>query len=143
MWEARISYYYLAAVTHGIEKAVIIHMVKRRMTMKKKKVITLYRVSTKKQIERAGAANEASPKHDIPMQKQACESFINAKPDWEFYRELSEFGVSGYKVSARDRDAIQEIQQEALAGDLMYCWCLCLIDWEESTMKHLLLLSGS
>ena len=31
-------------------------------------------------------------------------------------RELSEKGVSGFKVSARDRDAIQEIQRDAVDG---------------------------
>jgi len=74
---------------------------------KKKKVLCLYRVSTLKQVDR--------DKDDIPMQSQACRDFIAAHPDWEFYREISEKGVSGYKVSAKDRDAIQDIQQEALA----------------------------
>ncbi|MDR0520190.1 MAG: recombinase family protein [Clostridiales Family XIII bacterium] len=55
-------------------------------------------------------------KFDIPMQKQACQEFIDKRADWELCRELSEFGVSGYKVSAKERDAIQEIQQDALAG---------------------------
>jgi hypothetical protein len=50
------------------------------------------------------------------MQKQECREFIATKPDWELYRKLSEFGVSGYKVPAKKRDAIQEIKQEALDG---------------------------
>ena len=51
------------------------------------------------------------------MQKLASHEFVDARRDWEIYRELSEFGVSGYKVSAKERDAIQDIQQEALAGN--------------------------
>jgi DNA invertase Pin-like site-specific DNA recombinase len=84
--------------------------------MKKKRVVNLYRVSTKKQVDRVKQANGIDDKFDIPMQKLACQEFIDAKPGWELYRELSEFGVSGYKVSAKERDAIQEIQQEALDG---------------------------
>lgn len=72
----------------------------------KKRVYCLYRVSTMKQVDK--------DKDDIPMQKQACEEFIAARSDWALYKEKSEKGVSGFKVSAKDRDAIQEIQQEAL-----------------------------
>ncbi|HCC35648.1 MAG TPA: recombinase, partial [Ruminococcaceae bacterium] len=69
--------------------------------MQKKRVYALYRVSTLKQVDK--------DKDDIPMQKQACQEFIAAHPDWELYGEISEKGVSGFKVSAKDRDAIQEI----------------------------------
>ena len=72
----------------------------------KKRVLCLYRVSTLKQVDK--------DKDDIPMQRQSCHDCIAAHPDWMFYREISEKGVSGYKVSAEKRDAIQEIQQEAL-----------------------------
>ena len=34
-------------------------------------------------------------------------------PDWEFVGEKLEKGVSGFKVSASKRDAIQEIRQMA------------------------------
>jgi len=71
-----------------------------------KKVFCLYRVSTLKQVEK--------DKDDIPMQRQACHDFIAMHPDWVLYREISEKGVSGFKVSAEKRDAIQEIQQEAI-----------------------------
>jgi len=84
--------------------------------MKKKRVISLYRVSTKKQVDRVRQSGGMEDKFDIPLQKQACNEFISTRHDWELYRELSEFGISGYKVSAKERDAIQEIQQEALAG---------------------------
>ena len=67
-----------------------------------KRVYCLYRVSTKGQVE----------KDDIPMQKQRCREFA-AEKGWIITREFSEKGVSGFKVSAKDRDAIQEIQRDA------------------------------
>lgn len=70
----------------------------------KKRVVCLYRVSTVGQVE----------KDDIPMQKQYCREFSNRQPGWEIVDELSEKGISGFKVSAKDRDAIQEIQKMAL-----------------------------
>lgn len=70
-----------------------------------KRVYTLYRVSTKGQVE----------KDDIPMQKQRCHEFAESM-GWEILKEFSEKGVSGYKVSANDRDAIQEIKNDAIQG---------------------------
>ena len=74
--------------------------------MKLQRVICLYRVSTKKQVDK----NE----NDIPMQKTACWDFASSKPDWTIVKEYSEKGISGYKVSADDRDAIQELKEAAL-----------------------------
>jgi site-specific DNA recombinase len=71
-----------------------------------KRVYCLYRVSTKQQVE----------KDDIPMQKQRCHEFVADKDDWEIVKEFSEKGISGFKVSAKDRDAIQEIQKDAAIG---------------------------
>lgn len=71
----------------------------------KNRAYCLYRVSTLGQVE----------KDDIPMQKQLCREFAEEK-GWSIVKELFEKGVSGYKVSAKDRDAIQEIQRDALAG---------------------------
>ncbi len=71
------------------------------------RVICLYRVSTIGQVE----------KDDIPMQKQFCRAFVASRPGWVIVRELYEKGVSGFKKSARDRDAIQEIQREAVEGN--------------------------
>jgi len=71
-----------------------------------KRVYCLYRVSTKQQVE----------KDDIPMQRQRCHEFVADKDDWEIAKEFSEKGVSGFKVSAKDRDAIQEIQKDAAVG---------------------------
>ena len=47
------------------------------------------------------------------MQKQRCHEFSEAQ-GWEITGEYFEKGVSGFKVSAKDRDAIQEIQRDAL-----------------------------
>ena len=46
------------------------------------------------------------------MQKQVCRDFAK-KQGWVVIKEFSEKGISGYKVSAKDRDAIQEIQHDA------------------------------
>jgi len=69
-----------------------------------KRVYCLYRVSTLGQVE----------KDDIPMQKQRCREFSETQ-GWNIVKEFSEKGVSGFKVSAKDRDAIQQIQQDAIA----------------------------
>lgn len=66
-----------------------------------KRVVCLYRVSTKGQVDK---------QDDIPMQRRECEAFIARQEDWLFSAEFMEKGVSGYKVSASKRDAIQEIR---------------------------------
>lgn len=75
------------------------------MIKEEKRVCCLYRVSTKGQVE----------KDDIPMQKQACREFA-ARQGWTIVAEKSEKGVSGFKLSAKDRDVMQEIQQDATLG---------------------------
>jgi len=72
------------------------------MMSEKKRVYCLYRVSTKGQVE----------KDDIPMQKECCREFAEEQ-GWEIVQELSELGISGFKVSAKDRDAVQKIQKDA------------------------------
>lgn len=74
-----------------------------------KRVYTLYRVSTKKQVNK-------SDKHenDIPMQKDACHGFLKFHPDWDIIKEYEEKGISGYKVSAKNRDAILDLQEAAV-----------------------------
>jgi len=69
-----------------------------------KRVLCLYRVSTKGQVDKTD---------DIPMQRRECMDFISRMNDWEFYDERMEKGVSGYKVSADKRDAIVEIRAMA------------------------------
>ena len=72
-----------------------------------KRVYCLYRVSTIGQVE----------KDDIPMQKEFCREFVAGHPNWYIKKELYEKGVSGFKTSAKDRDAIQEIQRDAAKGE--------------------------
>ena len=69
-----------------------------------KRVCCLYRVSTVGQVE----------KDDIPMQKQVCRGFSERQDGWKIIKEFLEKGISGFKVSAKKRDAIQELQRMAL-----------------------------
>ncbi len=69
-----------------------------------KRVLCLYRVSTKGLVDN---------KDDIPMQRRECMDFIERQDDWVFVGERMEKGVSGYKVSAANRDAIIEIREMA------------------------------
>lgn len=68
-----------------------------------KTVYCLYRVSTKGQVD----------KNDIPMQKQSCREFAGRQPGWVIKKEFQEQGVSGFKISASDRDAVQELKTAA------------------------------
>lgn len=71
------------------------------------RVCCLYRVSTGKQVD-YNAENQA----DIPMQRKACREFAK-RNDWVIVLEMQEAGVSGFKVSANDRDVLQEIRERA------------------------------
>lgn len=70
-----------------------------------KRAKCLYRVSTKKQYDKN--------KDDIPMQKIACHKFASEK-GWSIVHEVYEKGISGFKVSAEKRDAIQDLKESAL-----------------------------
>jgi site-specific DNA recombinase len=70
----------------------------------KKRVWTLYRVSTDRQHDG----------NDIPMQKNACHEFISRQKDWVLENEIMELGVSGYKKSAKERDALEQIRKGAV-----------------------------
>ena len=61
-----------------------------------KKVICLYRVSTVGQVDH----------DDIPMQRKACREYAASHHDWEIIDEICEKGVSGYKISTNERDAM-------------------------------------
>jgi len=71
-----------------------------------KRVACLYRVSTKMQVEQ----------DDIPMQKNACKTFIGQKPDWILTKEYAEKGVSGYKKTLAGRDVLKQLKQDAENG---------------------------
>lgn len=68
----------------------------------------LYRVSTAKQVDKI--------KDDIPMQREACHGFAE-QMGWKIEKEFLEKGVSGFKVSANNRDAIQKLKTAALNGE--------------------------
>jgi len=74
------------------------------------RVYCLYRVSTAKQVDHDDKNNA-----DIPMQRKACHEFAN-KMGWEIVGEEQKTGVSGYKVSANDRDKLQLIKRYAEQG---------------------------
>ena len=78
----------------------------------KKRVYTLYRVSTKKQVNKS-----ENHENDIPLQRDVCHEFSAMMPDWEIVKEFEEKGVSGFKVSAKDRDAILDLQEAALNNE--------------------------
>lgn len=67
-----------------------------------------YRVSTKGQVDR---------NDDIPMQKIECRKYC-IQHGWRVVLEKAEKGVSGSKVSATKRDAIQELKAEAEKGNI-------------------------
>jgi len=73
-----------------------------------KRVYCLYRVSTLGQVTKDG-------RDELPIQKQACHDFA-AQQGWLIEKEFQELGVSGFKVSAKDRDVLQDIQQAAIEG---------------------------
>ena len=68
----------------------------------------LYRVSTAGQVDKV--------KNDIPMQKEECREFA-ARQGWIIGKEFLEKGVSGFKVSAEKRDAIQDLKAAAVRGE--------------------------
>ena len=71
----------------------------------------LYRVSTKKQLYLS-----ADNKEDIPMQRKACREFAE-RMGWVVGAEFEEKGISGSKVSASKRDAIQDLKDAAIRGE--------------------------
>lgn len=66
------------------------------------RVYCLYRVSTSQQLH----------ENDIPMQRQACQSFANAH-QWEIIKEFYEKGISGFKTPTQDRKVLQQIKKDA------------------------------
>ena len=76
------------------------------LSIETKRVELLYRVSSIGQVE----------KDDIPMQRLFCREFVAGHSNWVIVKELYKKGVSGFKKSAKERDAIQELQQDAVEG---------------------------
>ncbi len=75
------------------------------------KVAAIYRVSTEKQVNRDG-----NPEETIPVQRRAVQEFLQAQPGWQLVQEYAEEGVSGYKLSADDRDILQQALADAKKG---------------------------
>ena len=75
------------------------------VNMNIKRVRTLYRVSSKGQVE----------KDDIPMQKIECRDLIkhNKHNGWILDKEHYEKGISGFLVSSDKRDEVQELLEAA------------------------------
>ena len=71
------------------------------------RVQCLYRVSTTKQVD-----HDDQNQADIPVQRKACREFAE-KMGWNIVGEEQENGVSGFKVSADDRDKLQLIKKKA------------------------------
>jgi len=69
------------------------------------RVCCLYRVSTTKQVD-----HDDQNQADIPVQRKACREFAE-RMGWTIVYEEQENGVSGFKVSANDRDKIQLIKE--------------------------------
>lgn len=95
-----------------------------------KRAYCLYRVSTKKQVDKLI--------DDIPMQKTACHEFAD-RNGWVIVKEFSEKGISGFKVSANDRDAVQDLREAARSMNLIFCSFLCLTELADVTTKPRLL----
>ena len=71
------------------------------------RVQCLYRVSTTKQVD-----HDDQNQADIPVQRKACREFAK-KMGWIIVGEEQETGVSGFKVSADDRDKLQLVKEKA------------------------------
>lgn len=78
-----------------------------------RRVACFYRVSTTQQLDG----------DDIPMQRNACQEFMR-KNNWTMVKEYVEKGVSGFKVSAINRDEIQRAKKDAEKGefDILLCF---------------------
>ena len=77
---------------------------KAQCTQKERAVILL-RASSKQQTDR-------EHDFDIPQQKSILLPFVDSQ-GWELVKVFTEGGVSGFKVSANNRDAIQDIKKMA------------------------------
>ena len=73
---------------------------KEREIEMKKRVYTLYRVSTKGQVE----------KDDIPMQKEACRNFAESQ-GWEIVKEFSEKVVSVAAYTESREHSCRQVQR--------------------------------
>ena len=101
------------------------------------RVQCLYRVSTTKQVD-----HDDQNQADIPVQRKACREFAK-KMGWIIVGEEQETGVSGFKVSADDRDKLQLVKEKAELKKFDICWCSCSTAWAAGLMKPPSWWSGS
>lgn len=101
--------------TENMKNVVYMGEAKNSSTLRKEvvqaprvvRVATLYRVSTKKQL------NPSEHGGDIPTQRKACQDFIDSKSGWALVKEYTEKGVSGFKKKSSERDELQQILLDA------------------------------
>ena len=96
-----------------------------------KRANCLYRVSTKGQVD----------KDDIPMQRQACREYAE-QMGWTITNEYYEKGISGFKVSAEKRDAIQDLKVAAENHEFEVLLVLCSTGSAEYKTKRLSFSNG-
>ena len=102
------------------------------VTTMKKRVYTLYRVSTIGQVE----------KDDIPMQKKPATNLQNGRA-----------GKSSRSFQKKAFPVLRNLQKTAISSNcfsrlllpesLMFCWCSCLTVWVGVTTKRPLSWNGS
>ena len=81
------------------------------MENKKPRVVLLYRVSSKKQVDK----NEDG-ETDIPLQREMLVPWAE-RQGWEFVKEFIEDGVSGFKTATDKRDKLTQIKAMADRGE--------------------------
>ena len=75
------------------------------METRKERAVILLRASSKQQTDR-------EHDFDIPQQKKILLPYV-ASQNWELVKVFTEGGISGFKVSASNRDVIQDIKNMA------------------------------
>jgi len=78
------------------------------------RVVNLYRASSKQQTEKKKKDDGVTTEYDVPLQRDILRPFVEKQPNWRLVKEFVEGGVSGFKVSANDRDALVEIKKMAV-----------------------------
>ena len=73
------------------------------------RAVALYRASSKGQTDKEN-------NNDIPTQKKIVQDYIYQK-GWNLVREFTEGGISGFKVSEKNRDALQTIKTMAMNNE--------------------------
>ena len=64
--------------------------------MKQKRVYTLYRVSTKKQVNKS-----ENHENDIPLQREACQEYAKYRPDWKILKNLKKKAFQDLRYQLR------------------------------------------